>query len=372
MNVLLNAATVKYGGGLSEVLNLISALIKVKKNHQLFLIAPKNVGFEVFSKKLIFHSVPEKLLKKQKRFYLEKIWIKDIIINNHINIIFSLGNLPISVNHIKQVLFFDNPFTTTENLNRLNLDTKDKFIHKLRNYYFYKRLKYVNLIFAQTHIQKQKLNKKAPGIPIKILENAPSLLFENNDEYKDYHFDKKKIKLLAFTRYYPHKNLEILLNLANLIKQKNKNFQIILTIEETQHRKAKKLIKLINHRRDDTIINIGYVHKKHIRSLYHQVDALLLPTLLESFSTTYADSMYYGLPIFTSDLDFAKEVCGDAGIYFNPFDENDIFEKLVFAFSNDEYLQEKIKTEKIQIANYRSWTQLAHDTIKTLETLCQQ
>lgn len=29
--------------------------------------------------------------------------------------------------------------------------------------------------------------------------------------------------------------------------------------------------------------------------------------------------MHFGLPILTSDLDFAREVCGDAALYFDPW-----------------------------------------------------
>ena len=32
-----------------------------------------------------------------------------------------------------------------------------------------------------------------------------------------------------------------------------------------------------------------------------------MPTLLESFSGTYVESMYFEKPILTSDLDFAKK-----------------------------------------------------------------
>jgi glycosyltransferase involved in cell wall biosynthesis len=30
--------------------------------------------------------------------------------------------------------------------------------------------------------------------------------------------------------------------------------------------------------------------------------------------------MHLGTPILTSDLDFAREVCGEAAVYFSPWD----------------------------------------------------
>ena len=42
--------------------------------------------------------------------------------------------------------------------------------------------------------------------------------------------------------------------------------------------------------------------------------------LLESFTGTYLEAMHFGLPILTSDLDFAHGLCGDAALYFDPHD----------------------------------------------------
>jgi len=40
--------------------------------------------------------------------------------------------------------------------------------------------------------------------------------------------------------------------------------------------------------------------------------------------------------LLTSDLDFARELCGDAAIFFNPFDAYDIAEKIVSISMNNE------------------------------------
>ncbi len=50
-----------------------------------------------------------------------------------------------------------------------------------------------------------------------------------------------------------------------------------------------KILQTLNL--SDTIINLGTVPVNDVGSLYAQVDTLLLPTLLESFSATYADSL---------------------------------------------------------------------------------
>ncbi len=71
--------------------------------------------------------------------------------------------------------------------------------------------------------------------------------------------------------------------------------------------------------------------------LYSQCDFMFLPTLLECFSASYVEAMKMGLPILTSDLKFAKEVCGDAALYFDPIDARDIAKKIVYLHENPEH-----------------------------------
>ena len=68
----------------------------------------------------------------------------------------------------------------------------------------------------------------------------------------------------------------------------------------------------------DRILNLGPVDLEDLPNVYRASDALFLPTLLESFSGTYLEAMHYGLPILTTDLDFARNICRDAALYFDP------------------------------------------------------
>ena len=58
-----------------------------------------------------------------------------------------------------------------------------------------------------------------------------------------------------------------------------------------------------------------------------------------------------GKPILTSDLPFATTVCGDAAIYFDPYNTDDIVEKMVSLVESDQlyhHLQKK-GTERISL-----------------------
>jgi glycosyltransferase involved in cell wall biosynthesis len=55
---------------------------------------------------------------------------------------------------------------------------------------------------------------------------------------------------------------------------------------------------------------------------------LFLPTLLESFGNIYLEAMSLGVPILTSDRDFARWVCGESALFFDPLSAYSIVESI--------------------------------------------
>ena len=53
-------------------------------------------------------------------------------------------------------------------------------------------------------------------------------------------------------------------------------------------------------------------------------------------------------PILTSNYSFAKTVCKDAALYFNPYDNNDVMKQIEKIYSNKE-LYEEIVTKALKI-----------------------
>ena len=93
-------------------------------------------------------------------------------------------------------------------------------------------------------------------------------------------------------------------------KYPNFLFRFILTISPNEF--------FINNVYAKEVLLLGNVSISECPSLYFQSDALFLPTLLECFSASYPEAMFMKKPILTSDIGFAKGICGDAAMYFNP------------------------------------------------------
>ena len=44
---------------------------------------------------------------------------------------------------------------------------------------------------------------------------------------------------------------------------------------------------------------------------------------MESFSASYVEAMHFGVPLVTSRMDYARDICGPAAEYADPFDGRD-------------------------------------------------
>ena len=112
------------------------------------------------------------------------------------------------------------------------------------------------------------------------------------------------------------------------------------------------------------VVNIGPVPGDQLSLIYDKVDALLLPTLLESYSGCYMEAFSRQIPVFTSDRGFARDVCEDAAFYFDPFDPYDIISVIAFAFSDQSNLIEKVGRGLDLYGKLPSWNEIATHIIE--------
>lgn len=131
-------------------------------------------------------------------------------------------------------------------------------------------------------------------------------------------------QFLCLSSLATHKNVEILLDVAEILKSRGVEVRIVLTLNESD-RNAKAFMRQIEERGlCDIVVNAGLLDFWEIDAWFEACAALLLPTKLESFGLPYVESLARGRPILTSNLPFAHEVCKTGTIFFDPDDPDNI------------------------------------------------
>jgi glycosyltransferase involved in cell wall biosynthesis len=148
------------------------------------------------------------------------------------------------------------------------------------------------------------------------------------------------MEILCIGANYPHKNLEILPKVRDTLRKYKFDFRIHLTIRQEDFRSK--------FHDEKNFINHGEVPLSKLASIYQKGSVLLFPTLLECFSATYLEAAYFYLPILTSDLPFAKTICGNHAEYFDPTDSEEIAKK-IFTIYKDKNLYANLSKKSRKI-----------------------
>lgn len=356
--ILINGINNSSAGGKTVLLNFIKGFSKYSNSFGVIIIAPKLIENEI--QKCINDSNIELVFVKKPNALKSLYWylygIPKIIIKRNINLVLNFGDIPIKTKFCKQIFYFDWPhaiYPESAAWKRFSIVTL--ISKKIKLLIFKFLFNYIDHVIAQTNTAVNRLKVYYPKSHYTVLNN-PVSRFSVAEETVNVSFNKSNFYLFFLTRYYEHKNLESIIPLAKIIKKNCDNIKILITVEKNHGHGARKLLQNIElNRLKEIIINVGEISLGQVTFLYKKIDALFMPTLLESFSGTYIESMYFEKPILTSDIDFAKEICGNGAIYFNPFNTQEQFDAIKFIRENSKEKSQLIKNQKHQLHNFINW-----------------
>lgn len=155
------------------------------------------------------------------------------------------------------------------------------------------------------------------------------------------------LQLFCLSSFATHKNIEVIPNVAQILKSRGIQFRFILTLDEKDRRVKKFLSDVENKNLSQFIVNAGFLSFNEINAWFESSHALFFPTKLETFGIPYVESLARRRPILTSDLPFAHEICKTGTSFFNPDDPIDIADKIeqfIHGAGNeiDDFVVEKI------------------------------
>ena len=164
--------------------------------------------------------------------------------------------------------------------------------------------------------------------------------------------------ILAVSSIDPRKNFERLISVFS--QQSNYNLVVVgggyHTFGEVDITTNKK-----------NIFFLGRVSDAELASLYKNATAFIYPSLYEGFGIPPIEAMSYGCPAVVSDINVLHEVCGDAVLYVNPYDTNDMAKTIETISTNAELRAELIEKGYKNIMNF-NW----HKSSNTLKHILGQ
>lgn len=117
-----------------------------------------------------------------------------------------------------------------------------------------------------------------------------------------------------------HKNLHSALKAFKLFKAKNSGFQLVLI--GLKYREFHNEPEFEGLR--ENVFVPGFIPDVDLPGIYANASALVFPSFYEGFGLPPLEAMSCGCPVISSNASSLPEVCGEAALYFNPNNIDDI------------------------------------------------
>lgn len=360
MNILFNFSTLKIGGGQNVALNFLNDLIKrnsIKPTYYFLVVKDSTIHQLLLDNNVenIFTTYSSPI----KRILKELFYVSSIVRKYKVDLVYSYfghalfrGKIPqVSGVAISNVFFPEIDFWQGSRLS--------VFVNKLIDKYrIYGVKKADALIFENKSMEKRShllygiQSEKTTFIPPSL-----NLSFESTDLNLP-KLQKDATKLLMLCGWQLNKNIMNVPIIASHLKKKNKKFQFVITAPLDNSKYHKAFIELTErYQVQDMIYITGSISKSQLKSLYEQIDFVLLMSKLESFSNNIIEAWYFNKPLIVSNEAWSRSICNDAAYYIDRSSTTKTAESIITFNMNENLQQEVINQGLLELKTYPTITE---------------
>jgi len=221
-------------------------------------------------------------------------------------------------------------------------------------------------IFTVSRFSKNELEKYCNVSPRKI-----EVIPEGSDHIARIHanetvFARHKIGskpyILTVGSLAPHKNLAIVFRAAEMLPPDEIDFICVGA-------DFGKWFKKDTLSTSERVKKIGYVTDEELKALYQRAIALVFPSVYEGFGLPPLEAMACGCPVIVSNTSSLPEICGNAALYFDPYQPQDLMEKINYIINTPQLRNELRERGFVQAQKY-NWHTTANLTWQSLVKYC--
>lgn len=368
MHILINASNLKAGGGM-QVADSLCGLLGDFPQHEFVVVLSRalratagRVG-SLPNVRVVEHDVRN----DWRTLVLGRDRVMDGLVSRHgIEVVLTVFGpsrwvpkcLHISGFARPQLVLRDSPFYTRRRPAKERL--ADVAACRLLLFYF-KRC--AQVYYTENPYITERLSALMPEKRVYTVTNYYNQAYDHPEQWRRRELPPfEGTTLLTVTAMYPHKNLPMAIDVARVLRREHPEFafRFVMTIDRAEFPPFEE--ELARH-----FVFTGRVDITECPSLYEQADVMFQPTLLECFSATYPEAMKMRRPIVTTDIEFARGLCGAAARYYSPLSAEDAA-RAIYEVATDAALRSRlVEAGREQLGRFDTYTERAHKLIGIVE-----
>jgi glycosyltransferase involved in cell wall biosynthesis len=167
-----------------------------------------------------------------------------------------------------------------------------------------------------------------------------------------------------------HKNFEGLIKAFELLKKQGSDYQLVLGgKEDPNYPNITQVLKNSEYKND--IISPGFISDQELPTFYSDAEIFIIPSFYEGFGIIGLEAMACQTPVISSNSTALPEILGDAALYFDPKNTQEIADQIT-TLSNNQELQAQLITKGLEQIKKYSWTDCAKQTLNTYKKILNQ
>ena len=272
------------------------------------------------------------------------------------------------------ILYPGHVVTTIHDLTtaRFGNPSKNKFIFMIKQFVYKIVIKIVatksKVIITPSEYVKDDLAKFARinSRKVVVTYEGSDYIEEEAVAYPDLE-DKKYIMYVG--RPNPHKNLYRLVSAFAELKKTYPDLSLVLVGKKDSN--YKKMAKWVQDKSVEDVVFTGFIADAQLKWLYQNTQAYVFPSLSEGFGLPGLEAMRHGAPVVSSNETCLPEIYGNAAVYFDPLDVEDIAQKIDSVLKSSAKSKNMIEKGSEQVKNY-SWKKMAQETLNIYNSVLKK
>lgn len=267
------------------------------------------------------------------------------------------------------LLYFGRIVTTTHDLTMFRFVRRGKTPKPI----FWFKMSLYRFLFRWSHMKSDKIITPTKYVAEDLAAYQPStahklvVTYESSEPplkakaVRPKQVGEKDQFIMYLGTAFPHKNLEVLFDALDILRQKRPELKLVLVGKKDIHYQELEE-KARNHPSMANIIITGFLPDEEAKWLHQYSLAYVFPSLSEGFSLTPMEAIVHGAPVVSSDATCLPEVYGNAAYYFDARYPKDIAAKVGEVLDNSKLRDKLIKNGQKLIKKY-SWRRMAEETL---------